>query len=170
MARQNGFTIVYAIWPSHLRSVHKRWIDNLLVLTTPIEINEKKRSIQTTLLNHDIRSAEVSMHPPSLVHLLQKPLNVFFENGIRETGENFLAAVNKAVETNILLSDVIHDNHVKATRKTLDAMELGSMSFYGAKPMNVLAVLMREFDTDRLLSSSRVEITKENIVVFGCEL
>src|SRR5258705_4250342 len=110
------------------------------------------------------------MHPPSLVHLLQKPLNVLFENGIRATGEHLLAAVNKAVETNILLSDVIHDNHVKATRKTLDAMELRGMSFFGAKPMNVLAVLMREFDTDRLLSSSRVEITKENIVVFGCEL
>jgi hypothetical protein len=110
------------------------------------------------------------MHPPSSVHLFQKQLNVFFETGICGTGENFLAAVNKVVETDILPSDVIHDNHVKATRETLDGMELRCMSSCGAKPMNILAVLMGEFDTHRFPSGSRVEITKENIVVFGCEL
>jgi hypothetical protein len=110
------------------------------------------------------------MHPPSSVHLFQKPLDAFFESDICGTGENFLAAVNKVVETNILLSDVVHDNLVKCHPEDVGGMELRCMSFCGAKPMNVLAVLMGEFDTHRLRSSSRDEITKENIVLFGCKL
>jgi len=44
------------------------------------------------------------------------------------------------------------------------------MSFCGAKSMNVLAVLMSEFDAQLLVIKSGVETTKENKVVFGFQL
>src|SRR5258708_4192881 len=110
MKSQNRFTIVCTNRPSDICSVYKRRVNNFLVLTAPIKINKKKSSIQTTLLNHNIRSAEVSMHSPSSVHLFQKSLDICFESSIRGTGKNFLAVVNKVVETGILVSDVIHDN------------------------------------------------------------
>jgi len=40
------------------------------------------------------------------------------------------------------------------------------MSFFGAKSMNVLAVMMSEFDAQLSAIKSGVEITKENKVVF----
>jgi len=78
--------------------------------------------------------------------------------------------VDKAVEIDIVLSNIIHDNHAKATGKTLYNVKFGSMSFRSAISMNVLAVLMGEFDTQLLASGGGVEIAKENIVVFGCQL
>jgi len=43
----------------------------------------------------------------------------------------------------------------------LDGMEFGSIFFCSAKPMNVLTVLLGEFDTQLLTISSGVEIPKK---------
>jgi hypothetical protein len=77
-----------------------------------------------------------------------------------------LTIVNKVVEINILLSDVVHDNHVKATWKPLDCVKFRGMSFCRAKSMNVLAILMSEFDAQLLVIRS----AKEDEVVFGFQL
>jgi hypothetical protein len=105
------------------------------------------------------------MHPAILVHLFQESSNIFLEIGICGIRHDFRVVVHKAVEIDMVLSDVIHDNHVKATRKALYGAKLGSTSFCGAKPMNVLAVLVGEFDTQTI--SRGVEITKEDEVVVG---
>jgi len=57
-----------------------------------------------------------------------------------------------------------------ATWKTLYDVKFGSMSFRSAISINILVILMGEFDTQLSTSSSGVEITKENKVVFGCQL
>jgi hypothetical protein len=110
------------------------------------------------------------MNPPSLVHLFQESLNIFLEVGICGTRDNFWVFVYKALEIDIVLSDVIHDNHEKATRKPLYGVKFGSISYCSANSMNFLAVLMGKFDTQGSTTSSGIKMTEENKVVVGFQL
>ena len=164
MESQNRFAIICTSRPSHLCSVYKRRVDNFLVLTTPIKINKKKRSIQTTLLNHDICRAEVSMHPPISVHFFQESLKIFLEIGICGARENFWVVVNGDQHS------PLRRHPWQPCKSHLEDIVRREVWEHVLSRRNILAILMGEFDTQLSTSSSGVEITKENKVVFGCQL